>query len=129
MEEKWSIDKLDNSNWTTWKFQMRHLLLAKGLWKYVDGSEELAEGADERVRTEYRDKSQKPFSPLVMAISTAQLYLVNTCESPKKVWDALQKHFERESLANKLFLKKQYFQKEMKEGAAMESFERDEGNH
>ncbi len=30
MEEKWSIDRLDGTNWTTWKFQMRHLLLAPG---------------------------------------------------------------------------------------------------
>ena len=28
----------------------------------------------------------------------------------------LRKHFERETLANKLLLKKQYFRKEMKEG-------------
>ena len=45
MEERWSVDKLDNSNWMTWKFQMRHLLMAKGLWKYVDGSEVHAEVA------------------------------------------------------------------------------------
>ena len=43
VDEKWSIDKLNASNWMTWKFQMRHLLLAKGLWGYVDGSEVLAE--------------------------------------------------------------------------------------
>ena len=30
MDEKWSIDKLDSVNWNTWKFQMKHLLLAKG---------------------------------------------------------------------------------------------------
>lgn len=42
MDEKWTVDKLDNSNWSTWKFQMRHLLLAKGLWSLVDGSDELA---------------------------------------------------------------------------------------
>ena len=43
--DKWSIDKLGNSNWITWKFQMRHYLLSKGLWKYVDETEVLAEGA------------------------------------------------------------------------------------
>ena len=48
MEEKWSVDKLDSSNWITWKFQMHHLLMAKGLWKYVDGSEVLAEDATDR---------------------------------------------------------------------------------
>ena len=72
MDEKWSIDKLDNFNWIT-KFQMRHLLLAKGLWKYVDGSEELAEDADARAITEYREKSQKALSTLAMAVSTPQL--------------------------------------------------------
>lgn len=53
VEEKWSIDKLDGSNWQTWKFQMRHLLLAKGLWGLVDGTEELQEDADDQHRAEF----------------------------------------------------------------------------
>jgi len=28
-EQQWSIEKLDGSNWVTWKFQMHYLLLAK----------------------------------------------------------------------------------------------------
>ena len=119
MDEKWSIDKLDSANWITWKFQMRHLLLAKGLWTYVDGSEVLAEDASEAARTAYREKSQKALSTLVMAIGTPQLYLITSCEEPTDAWDALKQHFERDTLANKLFLK-QYFRKEMKEGTPME---------
>ena len=34
----------------------------------------------------------------------------------KDAWDVLKRHFERDTLANKLFLKKQYFRKEMSEG-------------
>ena len=56
-----------------------------------------------------------------MAITTPQLYLVTSCEQPKDTWDTLRKHFERETLANKLFLKKQYFRMEMKEGTSMEA--------
>ena len=52
-----------------------------------------------------------------MAIATSQLYLITSCENPKDVWDALRKHFERD----KLFLKKQYFRKETKEGTSMEA--------
>jgi len=26
--DRWLIDKLDSSNWMTWKFQIKHLLLA-----------------------------------------------------------------------------------------------------
>ena len=112
--DKWSIDKLVNSNWTTWKFQMRHYLLSKGLWKYADGTEALAEDATDAVQRTFRDNSQKALSMIIMAISTPQLYLVTSCESPKDVRDMLHKHFERETLINKLFLKKKYFWKEMK---------------
>ena len=137
MEEKWSVDKLDGGNWITLKFQMRHLLLAKGLWKYVDGSETLAAEADERTHTEYSEKSQKALSTLVMAISTSQLYLVTSCERLQDVWKALRDHRERGSLANRLYLKKQYFKKgnerrhiyeyfkkEMKEGTSMSILKR-----
>ena len=118
--DKWSIDKLGPENWTTWKFQMRHYLLSKGLWKYVDGTEELPEDAGEATRATFCEKSQKALSTIVMAISTPHIYLVTSCEKPKEVWDTLRSHFERETLANKLYLKKQYFHKQMSEGTSIE---------
>ena len=121
MEEKWSVDKLDGTNWMTWKFQVRHLLLAKGLWGYVDGTEVLAEGADESARTEFNKRSQRAFSTIALAVNTSQLYLITSLDKPKDAWDALRCHFERDTLANKLFLKKQYFRTEMKEGTFVEA--------
>jgi hypothetical protein len=120
-EEKWSIDKLDGTNWTTWKFQMRHMLLSKGLWGMVDGTDVLADGADAPTQSEHAKRSQKAFSSIVMAVSAPQLYLITSTEEPKEAWDTLRNHYERETLANKLFLKKRYFRTEMKEGALMES--------
>jgi hypothetical protein len=49
-----------------------------------------------------------------------QSSLLSSCEDPKQAWDALKKHFKRDTLANKLFLKKKYFRTEMKEGTSME---------
>ena len=66
VDEKWTIDKLDSSNWTTWKFQMRHLLLAKGLWGLIDGTEVLAENANAQAQTEFQRKSQRKFSTIVL---------------------------------------------------------------
>lgn len=57
---------------------------------------------------------------IVLSVSTTQLYLITTCEEPKDAWDTLKKHFERQTLANKVFLKKQYFRKEMKEGTPID---------
>eukprot|EP00731_Ephydatia_muelleri_P038216 Em0681g3a len=34
---KWSIDKLTEENWSTWKFQTSTVLKAKKLWAFVDG--------------------------------------------------------------------------------------------
>ena len=52
-DDKWVIDKLDGSNWTTWKFQMKHLLLAKGLWGLVDGTEVLVEDANAQAQAKF----------------------------------------------------------------------------
>jgi hypothetical protein len=99
---------------------MKHLLLAKGLWGFVDGSEELAGSASGETAAQFRSKAQRAFSTIVLAIKSAQLYLVSSCGNPKQAWDALKNHFERDTLANKLFLKKKYFRTEMKEGTSME---------
>ncbi len=45
---------------------------------------------------------------ILMGISTPQLYLVTSCETPKDVWDTLCNHFEQKTLANQ-FLKKKIF--------------------
>ena len=119
MEEKWSIDKLDGTNWPTWKFQMKHLLLTKGLWKIVGGTETLKVGASSVLEAEFEKNSQRAFSTIVLGMQSSQLYLITPTEEPKVAWDALTKHFERETLVNKLFLKKRYFRMEILEGTCM----------
>ena len=120
-EEKWSIEKLNSSNWLTWKFQMRHLLLAKGLWGFIEGTEVLNDDATNEQKKEFKQKSQKAFSTLVLAIDTSQLYLITSCDNGDEAWNILRNHFERDTLSNKLFLKKQYFRKEMNKGNTIES--------
>ena len=45
---------------------------------------------------------------------------MTSCNDLKYTWDKLRGHFECKTPANKLFLKKQYFWTEMKEGMSME---------
>ena len=120
-DTKWSIDRLDGSNWSVWKFQMKHLLLAKGLWGLVDETEALRTGATAQQEAEHKKRQQKTFSTIVLSICPSQLYLVTSYDKPKPAWDALCNHFERDTLANKLLLKKQYFRMEMKDGTSIEA--------
>ena len=66
------------------------------------------------------DRMQKAFSVIVLAINSSQLYLVTSSETPSAAWTALRNHYERDTLANKLLLKKQYFRAEMKDGTSVE---------
>ena len=75
---------IDGKNWMTWKFQMRHLLLAKELWGFVDGTETLGDGTTPQQRADHRKKSQKALSAIVMAVSSSQLYLITSCDSPQQ---------------------------------------------
>ena len=55
---------------------------AKGFWGHVDGTDELADDATDQVQREFRQKGQKAFSLIIMAISTPQLYVVTSCDKP-----------------------------------------------
>ena len=96
---------------------IKHLLLARGLWGLVKGTEELWEEATAQQIAAFNKRSQKAFSTMVMVISSSQLYLVTSCAGPIAAWRALRNRFECDTLVNRLLLKKQYFCMEMKEGS------------
>ena len=117
MEDKLFIEKLSGpENWATWKFQIEHFLKAKGLWSMVMETDTVAADANAQTRAEFQKRKERAFSVLVLNVSTPQLYLITSCQTPKEAWDTLRGHFERDTLANKLFLKKKYFRCEMKDG-------------
>ena len=95
---------------------MHHLLLAKGFWGLVDSTDQLADGAVMQLPESFDRRPRKPSPP-----SSWPLVHLTSCEQPKEVWDNLCNHFECKTLANKLFLKKQYFRTEMKEGTSVEA--------
>jgi len=49
VEEKWSIDKLDGNNYATWKFQMKHLLLAK----HAEGTADIDNATTTQTKAEF----------------------------------------------------------------------------
>ena len=120
MDDKLFIEKLSGpENWATWKFQMEHLLKAKGLWGLLTEEETLAAGANAEAQASYAKRREMAFSTLVLNVSTTLLYLITSCQTPKEAWTTLKGQFERNTLANKLFLKKKYFRCEMTDGSGL----------
>lgn len=99
---------------------MKHLLIAKKLWEYIDDSvTEPEESADAKVKAGYKKKSSQAMSIIVLAVSDELLYLITSCTSPKQAWDTLQKHFEHDTLTNRLFLER-YFRTIIDENTSIE---------
>ena len=85
--DKWTIDKLGNTNYQTWKFQMKHLLLVKDLYDIVDGSEAPpVESADQQTKAAYRARYRKAFSAIALSVSSDLLYLITDTEAADLTW-------------------------------------------
>ena len=67
-----------------------HRLLAKGLWKYVDRSAMLTEGATAEQQAKHQSEPQKASSTIAMSVTASQLYLITSYEEPKEAWDVLK---------------------------------------
>ena len=59
--------------------------------------------ADDEAQANYATRSLKAFSYIAMAVGVSQLYLITSTEDPRADWGALRSHFERDTLANKLY--------------------------
>ena len=122
MEERWSIARLNTNNYSTWKLKVKHLLIAKDLFDYVDGTAPVPESsAQAKEKAEYNSKQAKALSNIILSVDDEVLYLISECSTAQAAWEKLQAHFERDTLANRLFLKKKYFRTVMSENASMES--------
>ena len=56
-----------------------------------------------------------------MGVYSSLIYLVTTCEAAKEVWDTLKAQYERKTLANKLFLRRQFFTTKVTEGQSVQA--------
>lgn len=115
------VSKLTGENYVSWKFQMKHLLRSQDLFTFVDGSSvKPADDAEEAVKIKYVSSVNKAYSLLALSVSTDLIYLISDCEEPVTAWNKLKAHFERNTLGNKLYLKKLYFRSMMSEGTPIE---------
>lgn len=120
MAQSWKIEKLDINNYATWKFQMKHLLIAHDYYGIINGTDtQPGSSASADNRAAYRGRCEKAFSTLVLSVSSEVIYLIRNCENVKDAWEKLEEHFQRNSLANKLYLKKCYFRATMTEGTRL----------
>lgn len=98
------IEKLDGSNFLTWKFEMKAVFRAAKVHSIVDGSDVLAAEATAAEKNAWEEKDAKARVLISTSIERSQLISLITCETAKEMWDALCGQYEQTSSSSKLHL-------------------------
>ena len=111
---------IGEANWASWKVQMRHQLRSKKLWKRVKGEEILAEAAEQTVKDAFKERSIYAAMRLTHAMSPTVVLLVQALDCPVKIWNRLERQYEKRTAASKLSLVQKYFGAKIAEGESAE---------
>ena len=111
------IVPLNDSNYSTWKLQIKMALVKEGLWGIVNETEEIPvpdEDEDEKIQR-YILRQDRALALIVLSIEPALLYLLGDPQDPVEVWEKLAKQFQRKTWANKLALRRKLYGMKLKE--------------
>ena len=106
------------SNWASWKVQMRHQLRSRKLWNIVKGEERLA--AEQGEKTAFEERCIEATMRLTFAMSPAVVLLVQNLDCPVKIWDRLERQYEKRTASSKLSLVQRYYGAKMAESESAE---------
>jgi hypothetical protein len=90
-----------SSNYRTWKFSMRMMLLAKDLWDVVDGDET---GKPVEDGTAWERKARKALALITLSVSPTEQEHIIDCIIPKQAWDIFSKLYEGRGRNRKFML-------------------------
>ncbi|CAI5746578.1 unnamed protein product [Peronospora destructor] len=96
---------------------MQMVLGERDLWEVVvSGEVKVEEGVTTLDQTAYKRKSRKAKAVICLAMEDSQLPFVRSVSGAFNAWGRSEDHFEKTSLANKLFLRRHFFTTMMEEG-------------
>ena len=104
-----SVSKLNNSNWNVWNFQIKVVLMAKGLFEITCGDSEAPINNDDDKLTKWKLKDAKAQEVLILRMEDEIISHVMQCDSAKKMWEKLESIFERKSMVSTHLLNEQFY--------------------
>ena len=120
MESKHVIVPLNESNYATWKVQLKMALMREDLYSIVTGNEEAPSDDQSAAYRSYVKRRDKALATIVLAVEPKLLYLLGDPDNPADVWKKLQGTFQRKTWANKLRLRRQLYSMKLNPGDSMQ---------
>lgn len=80
------IEKLDETNYDCWAFQMKSVLIQNGFWKIVSGENVKTEQNKEK----WESDDEKALASICLAIKPSQVGYIKSCKSSNEAWKKLE---------------------------------------
>ena len=111
MAEITKIEKLNGRNYQSWKYNVKLVLMERGLWEFTQEGKEQPpeETATDTVKRSFQQRSDKAYSLIALSVEKhLQIHISSTTE-PLKAWQNLQKQFEFVSITQIVHLNRKFY--------------------
>lgn len=112
---RFSIQKLNNNNYSAWKFKVELLLVREDLWRLVNPGVKPATEEE----SAWNALDAKTRATIGLLIEDNQHGLIRGAATSKAAWDALKDHHQKTTLTSKVSLLKQICDKRFADGEDM----------
>lgn len=113
-ESKVKIELFNGENYNSWSKYMRAILLSKHVWDVVNHIKK-PEFPDEAL-FEYKRQSNIALGQLFLHMKVEYHHIIEGCNEAWEAWMTMKKLFQGQQKAGRIYLKKELFSLEMKEG-------------
>lgn len=112
------IEKLDETNFETWKLTMKSVLICNELWSYVYGTTVKTE----QNRAEWTLKDEKALALIMLCVKSNQLSHIKRAKTSKEAWDTLVQMYESRGPVRKAALYKKLYRMKKEPSQTMASY-------
>ena len=90
------IEKLNGRNYQSWKYNVKLVLMERGLWGFTQEGQETPPTADASaaVKNAFRLRSDKVYSLIALNVEKDLQVHISSVTDPLAAWNILQKQFE-----------------------------------
>ena len=121
-DSRTSVVALNNTNFPTWKIQIKMALMKQGVWRIVDDTELPPDEDNFAAWNKYIDRRNKALATIVLAVETNLLYLLGSDpKDPVVVWEKLCDQFQKKTWSNKLILRRKLLSLKPKENESIQN--------
>ncbi|CAB4032081.1 Retrovirus-related Pol poly from transposon TNT 1-94, partial [Paramuricea clavata] len=118
MAEITKIDKLNGKNYQSWKYNVKLVLMERGLWGFTQEGKEIPpdEDATNAVKNAFQLRSDKAYSLIALNVEKHLQIHISSTTDPLAAWTNLKKQFEFVSVTEVVRLNRKFYAATMEEG-------------